>query len=161
MIAAVNGLAFGGGCEITEAVHLAIASDRASFAKPEISLGMPPTFGGTQRLPRLAGRKRALELLLTGEPFSPARAQEIGLVNAVVPHADLMPAARHLARRIIRHSPCAIGSVITAVTRGLNMAIAEGLQIESEQFAALVASHDLAEGLTAWIERRQPAYHGK
>jgi enoyl-CoA hydratase/carnithine racemase len=161
VIAAVNGLAFGGGCEITEAVHLAIASDRASFAKPEISLGMPPTFGGTQRLPRLAGRKRALELLLTGEPFSPSRAREIGLVNAVVPHADLMPAARHLARRIIRHSPCAIGSVITAVTRGLNMAIAEGLQIESEQFAALVASHDLAEGLTAWIERRQPAYHGK
>ena len=75
VIAAINGLAFGGGCEITEAVHLAIASDRASFAKPEINLGMPPTFGGTQRLPRLAGRKRALELLLTGEPFSPARAR--------------------------------------------------------------------------------------
>jgi len=161
VIAAINGLAFGGGCEITEATHLAIASDRASFAKPEINLGMPPTFGGTQRLPRLAGRKRALELLLTGEPFSPARAQEIGLVNAVVPHADLLPAARDLARRIIRHSPVAVGSVITAVTRGLNMAIAEGLQVESEQFAGLVASYDLDEGLTAWIERRQPAYHGK
>ena len=161
VIAAINGLAFGGGCEITEATHLAIASDRASFAKPEINLGMPPTFGGTQRLPRLAGRKRALELLLTGEPFSPARALEIGLVNAVVPHADLMPAARDLARRIIRHSPGAVGGVITAVTRGLNMAIAEGLQVESEQFASLVASHDLAEALTAWIERRQPAYHGK
>jgi len=161
VIAAVNGLAFGGGCEITEAVHLAIASDRASFAKPEINLGMPPTFGGTQRLPRLAGRKRALELLLTGEPFPPARALEIGLVNAVVPHTDLMPAARDLARRIIRHSPGAIGCVITAVTRGLNMGIAEGLQVESEQFASLVASHDLDEGLTAWIERRQPAYHGK
>ena len=118
VIAAINGLAFGGGCEITEAVHLAIASDRASFAKPEISLGMPPTFGGTQRLPRLAGRKRALELLLTGEPFAPARAQEIGLVNVVVPHAELMPAARDLARRIVRHSPGAVGSVITAVTRG-------------------------------------------
>jgi enoyl-CoA hydratase/carnithine racemase len=158
---AINGLAFGGGCEITEATHLAIASDRASFAKPEINLGMPPTFGGTQRLPRLAGRKRALELLLTGEPFSPARAREIGLVNAVVPHADLLPAARDLARRIIRHSPGAVGSVITAVTRGLNMGIAEGLQVESEQFASLVASHDLDEGLTAWIERRQPAYRGK
>ena len=161
VIAAINGLAFGGGCEITEATHLAIASDRASFAKPEINLGMPPTFGGTQRLPRLAGRKRALELLLTGEPFSPARAFEIGLVNAVVPHADLMPAARDLARRIIRHSPGAVGSIITAVTRGLNMATAEGLQVESEQFAGLVASHDLGEGLTAWIERRRPAYHGK
>ena len=86
VIAAVNGLAFGGGCEITEAVHLAIASERARFAKPEINLGMPPTFGGTQRLPRLAGRKRALELLLTGDPFTPARALEIGLVNMVVPH---------------------------------------------------------------------------
>src|SRR4029079_11169325 len=123
-IAAVNGLAFGGGCEITEAVHLAIASDRAQFAKPEINLGMPPTFGGTQRLPRLAGRKRALELLLTGEPFAPSRALEIGLVNKVVPHDELLPAARDLVARIIRHSPLAIGGVITAVTRGLNMAIA-------------------------------------
>lgn len=94
VIAAVNGLAFGGGCEITEAVHLAIVSERAQFAKPEINLGMPPTFGGTQRLPRLAGRKRALELLLTGDPFSPQRALEIGLVNRVVPHEALLPAAR-------------------------------------------------------------------
>src|SRR5271155_3110042 len=100
IIAAVNGLAFGGGCEITEAVHLAVASDRALFAKPEINLGMPPTFGGTQRLPRLAGRKRALELLLTGDPFPPAQALEIGLVNAVVPHDELLPAA-HMAGRII------------------------------------------------------------
>jgi enoyl-CoA hydratase/carnithine racemase len=86
VIAAVNGIAFGGGCETTEAVHLAIARDKALFAKPEINLGMPPTFGGTQRLPRLAGRKRALELLLTGDPFAPARALEIGLVNMIVPH---------------------------------------------------------------------------
>jgi enoyl-CoA hydratase len=155
VIAAINGLAFGGGCEITEAAHLAIASDRASFAKPEINLGMLPIFGGTQRLPRLAGRKRALELLLTGEPFSPARAREIRLVNAVVPHADLMPAARDLARRIIRHSPAAIGGIITGVTRGLNMGIAEGLQVESEQFARLAGGDDLGDGLTAWIERRQ------
>jgi enoyl-CoA hydratase/carnithine racemase len=160
VIAAVNGLAFGGGCEITEAVHLAIASERATFAKPEINLGMPPTFGGTQRLPRLAGRKRALELLLTGDPFSPQRALEIGLVNAVVPHDELLPAARELAGRIMRHSPLAVGSVITAVTRGLNMPIAEGLLVESEQFAALVGSHDLGEGLTAWKEHRAPLYSG-
>jgi enoyl-CoA hydratase len=160
VIAAVNGLAFGGGCEITEAVHLAIASERASFAKPEINLGMPLTFGGTQRLPRLAGRKRALELLLTGDPFSPERALEIGLVNAVVPHDDLLPAARKLAERIIRHSPLAVSAVITAVTRGLNMPIAEGLWIESEQFAALVPSHDLGEGLAAWKERRSSIYSG-
>jgi enoyl-CoA hydratase len=161
VIAAVNGIAFGGGCEITEAVHLAIASDKALFAKPEINLGMPPTFGGTQRLPRLAGRKRALELLLTGDPFSPARALEIGLVNRIVPHYELLPAARELAGRIIRHSQRAIGSIITAVTRGLNMGIAEGLQIESEQFAAMVPTHDLGEGLAAWIEHRRPNYNGQ
>jgi enoyl-CoA hydratase/carnithine racemase len=156
VIAAVNGIAFGGGCEITEAVHLAIAGDKARFAKPEINLGMPPTFGGTQRLPRLAGRKRALELLLTGEPFSPQRALEIGLVNSVVPHDELLPAARELALRMIRHSPLAIGSIITAVTRGLNMGIAEGLLVESEQFAAMVPTRDLADGLEAWAERRKP-----
>ena len=161
VIAAVNGLAFGGGCEITEAVHLAIASEHARFAKPEINLGMPPTFGGTQRLPRLVGRKRALELLLTGDPFTAARALEIGLVNMVVPHEMLLPAARELAARIVRHSPLAVGSVITAVTRGLNMSIAEGLQVESEQFAALVPSSDLGEGINAWIERRQPLYRGR
>lgn len=161
VIAAVNGLAFGGGCEITEAVHLAIASERAQFAKPEINLGMPPTFGGTQRLPRLAGRKRALELLLTGDTFSPAHALQIGLVNKVVPHDRLLPAARELAAGIIRHSPLAVGAVITSVTRGLNMGIAEGLQVESEQFAALVPSHDLGEGIDAWIARRQPNYAGR
>jgi enoyl-CoA hydratase/carnithine racemase len=139
-------------------VHLAIASERAQFAKPEIKLGMPPTFGGTQRLPRLAGRKRGLELLLTGDVFSPAHALEIGLVNRVVPHDALLPAARELASRIIRHSPLAVGAVITAVTRGLNMGIAEGLQVESEQFAALVPSHDLGEGIDAWIARRPAAY---
>ncbi|MBR1287416.1 crotonase/enoyl-CoA hydratase family protein [Bradyrhizobium sp. AUGA SZCCT0177] len=160
VIAAVNGLAFGGGCEITEAVHLAIASDRAQFAKPEVNLGMPPTFGGTQRLPRLAGRKRALELLLTGDAFSPARALEIGLVNSVVPHDELLPAARELADRIMRHSPLAVGSIITSVTRGLNMAIGEGLQVESEQFAAMVPTSDLREGLAAWIGRRPPNYGG-
>jgi enoyl-CoA hydratase/carnithine racemase len=160
VIAAVNGIAFGGGCEITEAVHLAVASDRASFAKPEIRLGMPPTFGGTQRLPRLVGRKRALELLLTGDPFTPERALAIGLVNAVVPHEDLLPAARALAQRIIRRAPDAVRSVITATTRGLNMAIAEGLQLESEQFASLVGSADLDEGLTAWRERRPPRFAG-
>ncbi|QWG12387.1 crotonase/enoyl-CoA hydratase family protein [Bradyrhizobium sediminis] len=161
VIAAINGIAFGGGCEITEAVHLAVASDKALFAKPEINLGMPPTFGGTQRLPRLAGRKRALELLLTGDPFPPSRALEVGLVNMVVPHSELLSAARGLATRVTRHSPLAIGGIITAVTRGLNMGIAEGLQIESEQFAAMVPSHDLGEGLAAWIAHRRPVYSGE
>lgn len=161
VIAAVNGLAYGGGCEITEAVHLAIASDRARFAKPEIKLAMPPTFGGTQRLPRLAGRKRALELLLTGDEFSASQALELGLVNKIVPHDDLIASARALAARIIRHSPLAVAAIITAVTRGLNMTIGEGLLNESEQFARMVPSHDLAEGLTAWKERREARYAGR
>lgn len=160
IIAAVNGIAFGGGCEITEAVPLAIASDRALFAKPEINLAMPPTFGGTQRLPRLAGRKRALELLLTGDWFPPPRALELGLVNEVVPHAELMPAAHDLARRIIRHSPAGLAGILTAVARGINLSIAEGLLVEAEQFARMVPTADLREALGAWIERRKPSYDG-
>lgn len=160
-IAAVNGIAFGGGCEITEAVHLAVASDSALFAKPEIKLAMPPTFGGTQRLPRLAGRKRALELLLTGEPFDAERALALGLVNAVVPRDELLPAARELARRITAHAPLAVTSIINAVTRGINLSIGEGLLVESEQFARMVPTHDLREGLDAWIGRRAPGYEGR
>lgn len=160
VIAAVNGIAFGGGCEITEAVPLAIASDRALFAKPEINLAMPPTFGGTQRLPRLAGRKRALELLLTGDWFPPQRALELGLVNQVVPHGDLMPAAIGLARRILRHSGLAVASILTAVARGLNQSIAEGLLVEAEQFARIAPTADLREGLDAWLTRREPRYDG-
>lgn len=160
VIVAVNGIAMGGGCEVTEAAHLAIASEKAIFAKPEINLGMPPTFGGTQRLSRLAGRKRALEYLLTGDRFSPDRALEIGLVNMVVPHDELMPTARGLAERIMRHSPLAAARIITSVTRGLNMSIEEGLLVEQEQFARMVPTNDLREGLEAWIERRTPAYTG-
>ncbi|PWW02115.1 enoyl-CoA hydratase/carnithine racemase [Hoeflea marina] len=160
IIAAVNGIAFGGGCEITEAVHLAVASEKAIFAKPEINIGIPPTFGGTQRLPRLAGRKRALELLLTGETFSPGRAFELGLVNSVVPHEHLLPAAFDLAERIIRHSSLAAARIITAVTRGLNTTIEQGLLIEREQFARMAATNDVHEGLNAWIARRTPHYKG-
>lgn len=161
VIAAVNGIAYGGGCEITEAVHLAVASDRAMFAKPEIAIGIPPTFGGTQRLPRLAGRKRALELLLTGDPFTPDHALALGLINRVVPHDDLMSAAFELAERITRHSPLAAARIVTAVTRGLNASIGEGLRIEGEQFARMAATQDVHEGLAAWIERRTPLYQGR
>ncbi len=160
IIAAVNGIAFGGGCEITEAAHLAIASENAIFAKPEINIGIPPTFGGTQRLPRLAGRKRALELLLTGDPFTPRRAFELGLINKIVPHGDVMAGAIDLANRILRHSPLAAARILTAVTRGLNATISEGLHIEQEQFARMVQSNDAREGLDAWIARRQPVYKG-
>ena len=160
IIAAVNGIAFGGGCEITEAVHLAVASEEALFAKPEIKIGIPPTFGGTQRLPRLAGRKRALELLLTGETFSPQRAYEMGLVNRVVAHDRLLSSAFELAERIVRHSPLAASRIIAAVTRGINTTIEEGLLIEREQFARMAATRDVHEGLEAWIARRTPHYTG-
>jgi enoyl-CoA hydratase/carnithine racemase len=160
LIVAVNGLAFGGGCEITEAAPLAVASDRALFAKPEIKLGMPPTFGGTQRLPRLAGRKRALGLLLTGEPFSPAAALEMGLVNKVVPHADLLAEAERLAAQILRHSPLAVARILTAVTRGLNLPIEDGLRLEAEQFARMVPTRDLGEGLAGFCEKRPPRFVG-
>ncbi|MEP3280286.1 MAG: crotonase/enoyl-CoA hydratase family protein [Stappiaceae bacterium] len=159
-IAAVNGIAFGGGCEITEAVHLAVASDQALFAKPEIKIGIPPTFGGTQRLPRLAGRKKALELLLTGEPFTPARALELGLINKVVPSDQVMPAAMAMANSILRHSPLTASRILAAVTRGLNTTIAEGLEIEANQFAQIAGCEEVREKLEAWIERRTPGESG-
>lgn len=158
LIVAVNGLAYGGGCEITEAAPLAIAAETAVFAKPEILLGMPPTFGGTQRLPRLAGRKRAMELLLTGESFSARRALDLGLINAVVPDTDLLPAAEDLAQRILRNGSPAIAAVLQAVTRGINLSIHEGLQAEAAAFAAMTRHPDLTEGLTAWAGRRPPRW---
>ncbi len=153
VIAAVNGIAFGGGCEITEAVHLAVASEKALFAKPEITIGIPPTFGGTQRLPRLAGRKKALELLLTGDPFSPERALALGLINKIVAHDDLLPAAFDFADRILRHSSLTASRIITAVTRGLNATIGEGLEIECGQFAQIAQSEDVRRALDAWMMR--------
>ena len=161
VIVAVNGLAYGGGCEITEAAHLAVASDTATFAKPEINIGIPPTFGGTQRLPRLAGRKRALRYLLTGDAFDADTAYALGLVNAVVPNDKLMSTAFELAGRILRHSPLTVSRIITAVTRGLNTTIQEGLEIEKEQFARMATTHDVHEGLDAWMQRRPPVYLGQ
>jgi enoyl-CoA hydratase len=161
VIAAVNGIAFGGGCEVTEAAHLAVASEKALFAKPEINIGIPPTFGGTQRLPRLAGRKCALEYLLTGDTFSPQRAYELGLVNRVVPHDQLLSSSFELAERILRHSSLAAARIITAVTRGLNTSISEGLAIEHEQFARMAATDDTREALDAWLGRRTPNYQGR
>ena len=160
IVAAVNGLAFGGGCEITEAAHLAMADERAVFAKPEIAIGIPPTFGGTQRLPRVAGRKRALELLLTGDRFSAERACEIGLVNAVVPAGAAVDAACALLERVLVHSPIAAARILAAVTRGLDVGMADGLEIEAEQFARMAPTADAREGMTAWTERRPPAYAG-
>ncbi|MEU8791397.1 crotonase/enoyl-CoA hydratase family protein [Streptomyces sp. NPDC048643] len=153
VIVAVNGLAYGGGCEITEAAPLAIAAEHAAFAKPEISLGFPPPFGGSQRLPRHVGRKRGLEMILTGDPITAARAAEIGLVNAVVPTDELLAAARDLAERIIRHAPTAVAACLRAVTRGINLPVDEGLAMEAACFATTVPTEGVRTGLQRFVDR--------
>lgn len=155
IIVAVNGLAYGAGCEITEAAPLAIASHHASFAKPEISLGFPPPFGGSQRLPRHVGRKRALELILTGDPIDAARALELGIVNGVVAHERLLEAAMELANRISRHAASAVAACLAAVTRGINLPIDEGLAVEASWFAVTVPTDGVAEGLHRFLSRHQ------
>src|SRR5438132_4661842 len=155
LIVAVNGIAFGAGCEITEAAPLALASDRARFAKPEIRLGFPPPFGGTQRLTRLIGRKRALQMILTAEPIDAQQAMHIGLVNRVVEHTALLGEARLLADQIARHSPAAVAACLRSVTRGLNVSIDEGLAIEAMQFASMVPTPDIRRGIDAFLSRRR------
>jgi enoyl-CoA hydratase/carnithine racemase len=161
IIVAVNGLAHGGGCEIVEAAPLAIASERAEFCKPEINLGFAPPFGGSQRLPRLVGRKRALRMILTAQPITAHAAQELGLVNEVVAHDDLRDAAFGLAGLIAGKSPLAVAACLGSVTRGINVPIDEGLAIEANYFARMVGTQDIAEGMTAWLEKRQPQFTGR
>lgn len=153
VIVAVNGLAYGAGCEITEAAPLAIAAASASFAKPEARLGFPPPFGGTQRLPRLIGRKRAIEMILTGEPISAHQAEDLGLINRVVPTGDLLNEANALARRLLELDADAVTASLAAVTRGLNVSISEGLAIEAMQFRNVVGSAGVKEGLQRFLAR--------
>ncbi|MER6209938.1 crotonase/enoyl-CoA hydratase family protein [Streptomyces sp. NPDC001642] len=154
VIVAVNGLAYGGGCEITEAAPLAIAAEHATFAKPEITLGFPPPFGGSQRLPRHVGRKRGLEMILTGDSIPAVRAAELGLVNTVVPADALLEAGKDLAGRIIRHAPTAVAACLRAVTRGINLPIDEGLAVEAACFAATVPTDGVRTGLRRFLEGR-------
>ena len=154
VIAAVNGLAFGAGCEIAEAAPLALAADHATFAKPEIRLGFPPPFGGSQRLPRHIGRKHALEMILTGEPVSAARASEIGLVNHVVPADSLLAEAAGLAERVICHPAAAVTACLSAVTRGMNLPIDEALAVEASWFAFAAAAGDVTAGLHHFLTRK-------
>jgi enoyl-CoA hydratase len=161
VICAVNGLAYGGGCEVVEAAPLAVAAAHAVFAKPEIRLGFPPPFGGTQRLPRLVGRKRALGMILTAEPIPAEEALAIGLVNRVVPLAGLLDAAMAMAERVAAHPPLAVAASLAAVTRGLNLSIAEGLAVEAAAFAGVLHSADLREGIAAFRARRPPLFSGR
>jgi enoyl-CoA hydratase len=160
VIVAVNGLAHGAGSEITEAAPLALASDRAEFCKAEIRLGFAPPFGGTQRLPRLVGRKRALRMILTAEPISAAEAAAIGLVNQVVAHDRLLEEAFALAKKITDKSPLAVAACLGSVTRGINVPIDEGLAIEAGYFVRMVATRDINEGIQAFLEKRAPKFSG-
>ncbi|MFI9008122.1 enoyl-CoA hydratase-related protein [Actinosynnema sp. NPDC053489] len=153
VIAAVNGLAYGGGCEVVEAAALAVAAEHATFAKPEIALGFPPPFGGSQRLPRHVGRKRGLELILTGDPVPARRAEAIGLVNAVVPGEAVLDAAHEVAARIARHAPTAVTACLRAVNRGINLPIDEGLAVEASWFAASVPTDGVRDGLRRFLDR--------
>lgn len=160
IIVAVNGLAHGAGAEITEAAPLAIASERAEFCKPEILLGFAPPFGGSQRLPRLIGRKRALRMILTAEPISASDAREFGMINDVVPHDRLLDEAFALAAKIVDKSPLAVAACLGSVTRGINVPIDEGLAIEAGYFAQMVPTQDMEEGISAWLEKRKPQFKG-
>ncbi len=160
VIVAVNGLAHGAGSEITEAAPLAIASERAEFCKAEINLGFAPPWGGSQRLPRHVGRKRALYMILTGDRISAQTAESWGLVNFVVPHEALLDRAFALAAKIVEKSPLAVAAGLGSVTRGLNVPIDEALQIEAGYFARMVPTQDMREGITAWLARRKPQFTG-
>lgn len=161
VIAAVNGYALGGGCEIVEAAHLAIASENARFGQPEITLGFNPCWGGTQRLPRLVGKKRALFMELTGEMIDAHEALRVGLVNRVVPLPELLPAAERLARSLVEKSPAALRLVLEAVNHGLEMALDEALRYEADLFGLACSTADIREGLAAFLEKRKPSFTGQ
>jgi len=161
VIGAINGFALGGGCEVAMACDLLIAADTARFGQPEVSLGIIPGFGGTQRLPRLVGRNLAKELVLTGEMISAQRAYEIGLVNKVVPAAELMGAAREIAKKILSRGPVAVRTAKMAMNRGLDLDLANACALESSLFAAGFSTADREEGIAAFLEKRKASFTGK
>ncbi len=161
VIGVINGFALGGGCEVAMACDLLIAADTARFGQPEVNLGIIPGYGGTQRLPRLVGRNLAKELVLTGEMISAQRAYEIGLVNKVVPAAELMGTAREIAKRILSRGPVAVRTAKMAMNRGLDMDLQNGCALEASLFAAGFATDDCAEGIAAFLGKRKPNFTGK
>src|ERR1700726_2384654 len=161
VIAAVNGLAFGGGCELVESAHIAFAADTAVFSKAEINIGIIPTFGGTQRLPRNIGRKAATELILTGRRFDAAEAARLGLVNRIVPAEALLNSALALAAELTTKPPLTLAAALTAIHRGMDASIDDGLAIEEAAFARIVPTWDAREGIAASLEKRSPSYRGQ
>ncbi len=161
IIAAVNGFALGGGCEIAMACHVRIAAEAAKFGQPEVKLGISPGYGGSQRLPRLVGQGRALELILTGEMIDAREAYRIGLVNAVVPPADLLRVAREMLLKMLANGPVALALSIEAVVRGVELPLEEALLLEADQFGLLAATDDMREGMSAFLEKRPPRFTGR
>jgi enoyl-CoA hydratase len=160
VIAAVNGFALGGGCELAMACHLRIASENAKFGQPEVKLGIGPGYGGTVRLPRLVGRGRALELLLTGKMIDAQEAYRIGLVNLVVPQDRLLNESETLLRSILQNGPLALRACLEAVDIGLDMSLDEALLLEASHFGLLSSTADMREGTQAFIEKRAPVFKG-
>ena len=161
VIGMVNGYALGGGLELAMACHLRVAADSARLGQPEVNLGLIPGFGGTQRLLRLAGRAATLELCLLGTPIDAARALQLGLVNRVVPAADLESETMKLAAQLASAAPLALRGVLDAVVLGGECGIEEGLQFETAQFALLFASEDMREGTDAFLAKRKPQFQNR
>jgi len=160
-LAAINGYALGGGLELAMSCTLRVASATARLGQPEVKLGIVPGYGGTVRLPRLVGRGRALELLLTGDPIDAAEAHRIGLVNHVTPPEELLPFSRGLLRKILENGPVAVALVIDAVDRSLGIGLEDGLHYEASAFALSAATEDRSEGMRAFLEKRRPVFKGK
>jgi enoyl-CoA hydratase len=161
VIAAVNGYALGGGCELALACTLRIASEQARLGQPEVKLGLIPGYAGTQRLPRLVGKGRALEMILTGDPIGAAEAYRIGLVNQVVPAQELIVTAEKLAQKIMANAPRAVKFALEAVSHGLEMSEAEGQFLEANLFGLCCTTADMKEGTRAFLEKRPAGFTGK
>jgi len=161
VIAAINGFALGGGCETAMACTIRIAAEHAKFGQPEVKLGLLPGGGGTQRLPRLVGKGRALQLILTGETISAQEAYRIGLVNEVVPATDLIARAETILKQISANAPIAVKFSLEAVNKGLDAGQAEGLALEASYFGICAATEDKKEGTSAFLEKRAPQFQGR
>lgn len=161
VIAAVNGFALGGGCELALACHMRIASDKAQMGLPEVTLGIIPGYGGTQRMARLLGKGKALELILTGDRINATEAERIGLVNRVVPAEELMNTAETLARTIAKRGPLAVRAAIEAVMSGSEMPFEEGQFLEATLFGLLASTQDMKEGMSAFLEKRAAEFTGR
>ena len=161
VIACLNGFTLGGGCEIAMACTMRLASDNAKIGQPEVKLGIIPGYGGTQRLPRLVGKGRAMQLVLTGEMINAQEAYRIGLVNEVTTPADLIPRAEAIAQKIIANAPLAVQYSLEAINKGLEMTLPEALYLEAVLFSVACSSEDKKEGTTAFLEKRPAQFKGK